>query len=464
MGSAPYRAALRGLLAATAVLAVVSPCIGAAQPAEHSPAPKTEADERVLNDERAADAEDDDDEAAVAPTAADMEPAPESPEVAPSDVTDAGVPNAPVEPEKALEEVERSVQKVEQVVQEAEKSPQEGIPHRYTIEFGDTFDWLRLSSGEWIKGEFHWMRDQEFEFDSVDLGIVTEGWEKMTRLHAPRVHTYAFVDGTDLIGRAVITPDKIIVETADGVVSMPRDEILGVVDGGRRERDFWYMSLGAGFSGTMGNSSQGSLNGDFELGRADHRSVAELTYDGTVSYADREETANRHIGTVDFRIYITQRYYVAPITGEFFNDRFANIRLRANPAVAGGLHVFDTANVEWDFELSEGYQYLRFRSTVDGLPDPQNDFFIGFKNTWSFDLGSVFDLDLSWQTALVVTTIGNTNHQGSAVFGVDVTEIFDLDVTFNFYRVEEPGPRSDGTVPQKNDYQVVVGVTLEFGY
>ncbi|MEM9727398.1 MAG: DUF481 domain-containing protein [Myxococcota bacterium] len=394
--------------------------------------------------------------------AATEEATPDEPEVDPTDVTDAGVPDAPVEPDKAVAEVEKAVQQVEEAVQKAEESPKEALPGEYTIEFGDTFDWLRLSSGEWLKGEFQWMRDDEFGFDSDDLDLVTDDWEKVARLHSPRVHTYAFLDGTDLIGRAVITPDQIIVETIDGVVTMPRNELLGVIDGGRRERDFWYLRLGVGFSSSIGNTSQGSLNGNFELGRADQRSIARLTYDGTVGYADREETVNRHIGRADYRIFLTKRYYVVPITGEFFNDRFANIRIRANPAVAGGVHLFDTPKAEWDTELSLGYQYLRYLSTIDGVPNPQNDFFIGFLNVWSFDLGAL-DLDLSWQTALVVTTIGNTNHQGSAVISVEITEILDLDATFYFYRTEQPGPRSDGTVPQKNDYQFVVGLTLEIG-
>ncbi|MEM9075179.1 MAG: hypothetical protein AAGE52_42165, partial [Myxococcota bacterium] len=224
------------------------------------------------------------DEAATDEASAEEVPT-EEPEVDPTDVTDAGVPQAPVEPDKAVAEVEKAVQQVEEAVQKAEESPKEDLPGEYTIEFGDTFDWLRLSSGEWLKGEFQWMRDDQFGFDSADLDLVTDDWEKVARLHAPRVHTYAFLDGTDLIGRAVITPDQIIIETVDGVVTMPRSELLGVIDGGRRERDFWYLRLGVGFSSSIGNTSQGSLNGNFELGRADQRSVAKLTYDGTVGYA-----------------------------------------------------------------------------------------------------------------------------------------------------------------------------------
>jgi hypothetical protein len=52
---------------------------------------------------------------------------------------------------------------------------------------------------------------------------------------------------------------------------------------------------------------------------------------------------------------------------------------------------------------------------------------------------------------------------GSAKFSVDVTDILDLETTFKFYRTEQPPPRADGTVPKKNDYEVIVSLALEIG-
>jgi hypothetical protein len=44
---------------------------------------------------------------------------------------------------------------------------------------------------------------------------------------------------------------------------------------------------------------------------------------------------------------------------------------------------------------------------------------------------------------------------------VDVTDIFDFGSSLLFLRTERPVPRSDSTVPSKNDYQVLVSVALE---
>jgi hypothetical protein len=80
-----------------------------------------------------------------------------------------------------------------------------------------------------------------------------------------------------------------------------------------------------------------------------------------------------------------------------------------------------------------------------------------------FDFTDDVELILRWTSNVVYTDIGLTNHFGSAKFSVDVTDILDLETTFKFYRTEQPPPRADGTVPKKNDYEVIVSLALEIG-
>jgi hypothetical protein len=37
----------------------------------------------------------------------------------------------------------------------------------------EKYDWLKLTSDEWLKGELIAMYDREFEFDSDELGLLT---------------------------------------------------------------------------------------------------------------------------------------------------------------------------------------------------------------------------------------------------------------------------------------------------
>jgi len=320
-----------------------------------------------------------------------------------------------------------------------------------------------LTSGEWLKGKLKRMRDEDIEFDSDKLDLVNFSWDKVDQLHSPRINTYVFDDKFDVAGRAVVTKDKVLIETADGVESYPRDELLSILRGEPRERNWWSTRLSVGFSGTAGNTNQAQLNTAWDLRRADQRTRTELRYDGTFGYANGALTVNRHVGVAETKLYISKRFFFVPVTSEFLNDRFTNFKFRATPGTGAGVHLFDTKKVEWDLGGAVGYQYARFLSTEAGVQNPQSDGFIGFRTYADFDFTDDVELIIEWRSNVVYTNIGLTNHFGSAQFTVDITDIFDLGTTFKFYRTENPPTRADGTVPEKNDYEFIVSLALEIG-
>jgi putative salt-induced outer membrane protein YdiY len=351
----------------------------------------------------------------------------------------------------------------EKTVEKVEEETEQGIPAEFTIQFGDNDDWLRLTSGEWLKGDLNWMRDKDLEFDSDKLDLLTFSWSKVDQFHSPQVNTYVFEGKIDVTGRAVVTEDTVIIETSEGVVSFPRSELISILEGDPRERNWWSTRLSAGFSASAGNTNQGQLNLYWDLVRADPRTRSKISYDGTFGYANKEQTVNRHVGNFDVRLFISRRFFFVPASAGFLNDRFTNLKFRATPAAGAGVHLFDTKKVEWDLGGSLGYQYTRFVSVAAGVENPRNDGFIGFHTYADFDFTDDVELELDWTTNLVYTGIGDTNHLGSAKFSVEITDIFDFETSFKFYRTENPPPRQDGTVPKKNDYQLIVGIAVKVG-
>jgi putative salt-induced outer membrane protein YdiY len=358
---------------------------------------------------------------------------------------------------------DRQTDGVEKAMEQVEEETEQGLPAEFTLEFGDTYDWIRLTSGEWLKGELRWMREKDVEFDSDKLDIITFSWSKVDQVHSPRVNTYVFEGKIDVAGRALITKDKIIIETVDGVESYPRDSLLAILEGDRRERNWWSTRLSVGFSANAGNTNQGQLNVHWDLARTDPRTRSAISYDGTFGYSNRQQNVNRHLGEAGVIVYYSKRLFFSPASAQFLNDRFQNLKLRATPGAAVGVHVFDTKKVEWDVGGGLGYQYARFLSTAAGVENPQNDGFVGFHTYADFDFTDDVELELDWLTNVVYTQIGLTNHIGTANFSVEITDIFDLETTFKFYRTERPVPRADGTIPERNDYQLIVSLALEIG-
>ena len=370
-----------------------------------------------------------------------------------------GVPVKSIDPDLAIESVKASMAKV----QEQSKT---GIGGTYVIEFGDTFDWVRLVSGEWIKGDMKRMRDDNLEFDSDKLDMQHIDFADVTLVHSPRINTYVFDERVSATGKAVITQDKVIVETAEGTKVFSRSELESIVEGGEREKDWWWMKLRFGLTLNRGNTDQLTYDIMLNVRREDRLTLLNMGYNANFGRTDGVQNVNRHLGDLDFKVFLSKRWFVTPLFGQLFNDRFQNIRFRATPAAGAGIHIIDEDNATWDFQTGLGYQFLRYKddSTItDG--NPQSDVFIPLFTYADFDITGDIDLTLSWLTNLVVTTIGNTNHTGKADLAIELTSVLDLDIAFLFLRTEDPGPPPDPADPpiEKDDYQLVVGISLELG-
>ena len=365
---------------------------------------------------------------------------------------------------------------VQAAMKQAERQVTEGLSSDYRLEFGDTDDWIELNTGEWLRGDLHWLRPKGLEagknvnFYSNKLDGLTLSWADIAGVHSPKIKSYVFKNKTTVSGKAMITKDLVIVETNEGVVTHPRSELVSISEGPPRERTWWSTMLSLGFSANAGNTNQGSVTTQWRLAREDGHSLEAVRYNGTVAYTDGELNVNRHLGGLDTALFLWDRFYLIPIDGQLLHDPFQNIKLRATPAVGAGVYVFKktrqrrkhTNQFEWDIQSGLGYQFLRLISTVPGVDNPQNDGFIMFRTHWKLEfLNDNVELTIDWRTNLVYTSFGSTNHTGTADVSVEITDMFNFVNSFLFLRTRDPEPRSDGTVPKKNDYQVVVSLAIK---
>jgi putative salt-induced outer membrane protein YdiY len=213
-----------------------------------------------------------------------------------------------------------------------------------------------------------------------------------------------------------------------------------------------------------GNTDQLTYDILFNTKREDELTLLDLSYNSTFGRTTGVQNVHRHLGELLFKVFLGSRWWVTPAFGQLFNDRFQNIRFRATPAAGAGVHIIDAKKVKWDFQTGIGYQYLSYKAAEPGTTNPQHDGFIPLFTWADFDITGDIDLTLSWLTNLVFTTIGNTNHTGKGELAVELTSILDLNIAYLFLRTEEPAPTSAGTQPlEKNDHQLIVGISLELG-
>ena len=388
----------------------------------------------------------------------------ETPAASTSDGTVNDLITAPAGSSAEPEQAKESIDSVQEMMNQIQMHAASGVGHGYVIEFGDTFDWVQMVSGEWIKGNVKRMREDKIEFDSDKLDMLYLDFADVSLVHSPQTNTYVFDDRISATGPAVITADQVIVQTDEGTKVFPRSELESIVEG-ERERDWWSMKLRFGFTLNRGNTDQLTYDIKFNTRREDRLTLLDLNYNATFGRTDGVQNVNRHLGEFLFNVFLGSRWWVTPAFGQLFNDRFQNIQFRATPAAGAGVHIIDLSNVKWDFMTGVGYQYLEYKAAEPGQKNPQNDAFVPLYTYWDFDITGDIDLTLSWLTNLVVTTIGNTNHTGKADLAIELTSVLALDIAFLSLRTEEPGQPEDPTLPriEQNDYQLVIGISLELG-
>ncbi len=110
----------------------------------------------------------------------------------------------------------------------------------------DGYDWLRLSSGEWLRGELIGVFNDEVEFDSDILDELTIDGEDVDRFYSPRTFSLS-IRGRDLVvGRVWLDGDRVTVSVNEVEQEFSRDELVAITASAERERDRWSSNIELG--------------------------------------------------------------------------------------------------------------------------------------------------------------------------------------------------------------------------
>jgi hypothetical protein len=322
------------------------------------------------------------------------------------------------------------------------------------------WDWIQLTSGEWLKGKLNRLHDDTLEFDSTKLDDQSFDFVDVKQFVTAREHTYRFVGQRIVRGTARMKGNVVKVGSEEGVKEYPRDELVSVVVGGSRERSYWSSKWSLGVSGQQGNTEQLTLNVGISIVRETALTRAGIDYNGNLATQDNETSANNHRVVLAFDYYMNRRLYLVIPGIEVFQDEFQNIDRRLTPGAGIGYEIIDTKIFVWRVVGGLAYQGTKYISVEDG-DDQESDFAIPIQTSLNLDLPNRFEWDNSYQIQIIPTDIGKTNHHVISTLSVDIWGPLDLNTTFQWDRVEQPRTGADGTTPDQNDYRITVGFELD---
>jgi hypothetical protein len=94
-------------------------------------------------------------------------------------------------------------------------APTPALPDLSWVPPPDSFDWIQLKTGEWLKGRIKAVQERQIEFFSEKLTDLTFDWKDIRQLRSPRTLDVLFLDGTKVSGSVIVTPEQVMVGEED---------------------------------------------------------------------------------------------------------------------------------------------------------------------------------------------------------------------------------------------------------
>ena len=386
------------------------------------------------------------------------------------------------DPKKVAEKVEEAEAKEvaamaqEKKIEELAKTPAHIDPWEAFQPPADSqFDWLQLTSGEWLKGDFKVLYDYTLEFDSDELDLLEFDFEDVKQLRTRGMKS-VFVEGekgrrdtSTLRGVLEIKDDEIVLRRKEYEVKIPRDRVISIASGQQRERDYWSGMLSFGATVRGGNTETTDITTIANLKRRTAATRFNADYLSNYSQnGEGGETVNNQRLNGYYDRFMSSKFYWQVLSAEYYRDPFSNIDSQYSLSMGGGLDILHTPKIEWTFTTGAGYQNQQFVSVEAGANDSSSSPFLTAGTFYDLEVNGrvdyLFDYSLRWLNE----ANGQYTHHMISTISVDLIKDFDLDVSFVWDRIEKPQPKDDGTgtggttTPKQDDCQLIVSLAYDF--
>lgn len=332
----------------------------------------------------------------------------------------------------------------------------------------EKFDWIQLNSGEWLKGDFKVLYDGVVEFDSDELDLLQLDLSdvKQLRTRDPqiiRIETgWREIDKAEDRGQLTILDGKVLLVDGEEERTYKRSELVAIAPGVERERDFWSGFVSVGITARGGNTEtvDATTMINIKRRRASNRFIAD--YLGNFSETGDEETANNQRITATYDWFLTTRLFWRIAGVQYYRDPFSNIDNQYSVSTAIGYDLIMGPKVEWDASVGGGYQRQDFVSVVaPDEPTVETPFFMA-STVFDWEVSSRVDFLADYSFRVLNEVSGTYTHHALAKVSTEFIGDFDLDVSVIWDHIQTPQAKDDGTVPEKNDYQLVVSLAYDF--
>jgi hypothetical protein len=329
------------------------------------------------------------------------------------------------------------------------------------------FDWVQLTSGEWLKGEIKTMYNNSLEFDSDKLDLLNIDWDDVKYLKSYRPSNVNIEDIEPLTGSLQISGDKVTITDGENVQEFNRNILISLTPSGDREKDLWSIKFSLGLNIRSGNTDQLDYNSKFNAKRNTAKTRFQIDYIGNISKTGDEngnltETVNNNRVSTSLSYYATRYFYYTPIYAEYYADPFQNIDHRITAGIGLGYTIYDTDKYEWNVNGGPAYVSTTYVSVQPGENEQDQSGAVIFGTDFDTELTSTLDFIFKYNIQAGDADVGGYTHHMIATFENEITGSLDFDISLVWDRISQPATDADGNTPVPDDYRLTLGVTYTY--
>ena len=327
------------------------------------------------------------------------------------------------------------------------------------IKADDEFDWLRLASGEWLKGEFKAMYDKQIEFESDILDTLYIDREDVQLLIAKKTLSIRFNDGVVSEGTMLIGPKSVSI--SDTRTNYHPSDIVSIAPSASDEGGAWYAKVGLGANISRGNTEQTEYSATVDIKRrtATNRLLLNALAARTSNDDEVSENNIRANGTFDW--FYTQKLYFRPVFFEYYRDPFQNIANKYTLGAGLGYYVVDSDKLEWDIGAGPAYQRTEFDTVAAGADDTNSSASFYIASNMDYELTSDIDLTFDYRFTFAEQAAGGNAQHALAGASIDITNDIDFDISLVWDYLQSPIANADGSIPKQDDYKMIFTFGVE---
>ncbi len=330
--------------------------------------------------------------------------------------------------------------------------------------FTQDFDWLKLKSGEWLKGDIISMYDDELEFDSDEFDIIIFDWQDVIELRSRFDQQIRFDNGEVKQGFLIVKDGHVILLSAGTEQHYPLTELLSITSSAGDRKQIWDGKITLGIDVNSGNVNQLDYLANVSMQRRTPYSRFKVDFIYYYSKSTANEVskiiANSSRLTTHFDWFYSSKIFFRVFDYEHFTDSQQNIHSRDTLGLSVGYHLIQNKRLQWDVTLGPSFQKTSY--VKDSLENDQSSGVVALGTFWDYSFSSRIDYVFDYQIQFVEENSGKRNTHLKTGFEFEFSNDLDLDVMFYLDRVAEPVTAMNTNPPDSNDFRMVISLGYKF--